>query len=358
MSRRKLAKAKAKRVSKARAAQAAKHDAIEAKTLLTVEKPKSGARRVFSLKGLRESLLTFGAIAGVLCMLMAVAAFGFDIKPVIFRSGSMSPAIDTGALAISHTVKAKDLAIGDIVTVKTSTGVRVTHRIKDLTLIDGKASMVLKGDANKLPDDKVYVVPSADRVLFDIPKAGYVVSWLSGSIGIFAGGLLAGLLVLTAFGPGTGNQKKPGARKIFGVSVATLTVGLISSGVAGTGNTQAYYTDTASAVSGTFSRQAAAVPVAPVINTCTRGITGIAKHSITWTEAVNPTTFEIRYTGSSRPVQSIVGTSRGPTPLTQDLNNEIGSFFLVAINASGTSLSSNLVNYGGEGSNKYCTVQP
>lgn len=176
MSRRKLAKAKARRAAKARAVQAAKQQAIEAKALLTVEKPKSRIRRMFSLNGVREGLLTFGAVAGVVCLLLAVASFAFGIKPIIFRSGSMSPTIQTGALAISQTVEAKDLAVGDIVTVKTDAGVRVTHRVKDLTFANGKASMVLKGDANKVPDDHVYVVRSADRVLFDVPKAGYVVS--------------------------------------------------------------------------------------------------------------------------------------------------------------------------------------
>ncbi|MEO6606132.1 MAG: signal peptidase I, partial [Aeromicrobium sp.] len=204
MSRRKLAKAKAKRVSTARAAQAAKHQALEAKELL-ISEPKGRLDRIFSLKGLREGLLTFGAIAGVFCMLLAVAALAFDIKPVIFRSGSMSPAINTGALAISQTVKAKDMQVGDVVTVKTDSGVRVTHRIQNVTLVDGHATLVLKGDANKAVDQDPYVVESADRVLFDIPKAGYVASWLSGPIGIFAGGLLVGLLLLIAFGQNTRN---------------------------------------------------------------------------------------------------------------------------------------------------------
>ncbi len=375
MSRRKLAKAKAKRASKARAAQAAKHQALEAKVLLTVEKPKSRVRRIFSFKGLREGLLTFGAIAGVVCMLLAVASFTFDLRPVIFRSGSMSPAIDTGALAISHTVKAQDLAVGDIVTVKTSTGVRVTHRIQSVTFAKGHASLILKGDANKVVDDHAYRVKSADRVLFDIPKAGYVVNWLSGPVGIFAGGLLAGLLVLTAFGPGTRNQSKPGARRLFGISVATLTLGLISTGIGGSTNTQAYYTDAANVQSGTFTAGNYAgvppVPPAPVITSCTVQ-NGMSPNNFVWTWAnTTPATlpantqFKITYS-------NFVGSQSLPSPATQNLtdntspysdvtvpvNDVAGDFVLTVTTPGGTSVSSNKYHFSGKNNSKLCAPAP
>lgn len=348
MSRRKLAKAKARRASKARAVQAAKHEAIEAKVALTAEKPQSRIRRMFSIKGLREGLLTFGAVAGVFCILLAVASFTFGIKPIIFRSGSMSPAIQTGALAISQTVEAKDLAVGDIVTVKTDAGVRVTHRVKDLTFTDGKASMVLKGDANKTPDDHVYVVQSADRVLFDIPKAGYVVSWLSGPTGIFAGGLLAGLLLLTAFGPGTRNQRKPGARKLFGISVATLTVGLISTGVSGSTNTQAYFTNAADLTSGTFTAGSYGTPPAPTGVTCTAGTTAANTVTISWNTVPGATNY--RLTRTDGPTTNAATTSRVLT----GTNNSSGSASVQAqIGAGPLSPSSASVSYTfGNGNNK------
>lgn len=334
MSKRKENKAKARRAAKARAAQVARHNAIEAKTLLTAEKPKSRIRRMFSLKGLREGLLTFGAIAGVLCMLLAVASFAFDVRPIIFRSGSMSPAIDTGALAFSHTVKAKDLAVGDIVTVKTSSGVRVTHRIQNVTFANDHASLILKGDANSVADDKAYRVASADRVLFDIPKAGYVVSWLSGPVGIFAGGLLAGLLILTAFGPGTRNQSKPGARKLFGISVATLTLGLISTGVGGPTNTQAYYADAANLTSGTFTAgsYAGTVPSAPSIS-CSRSgsnytiswspVSGATSYTVTWSDTSNHQSTQ--NVSASPVVLNPVFGPNGGHPITVTANNASGS---------------------------------
>lgn len=359
MSRSKLAKAKAKRASKARAAQAAKNQAIEMKALATAEKPKSRVRRMFSLKGVREGLLTFGAVAGVICMLLAVASFAFDLRPVIFRSGSMAPSIDTGALAISRTVKAADLKVGDIVTVKTGTGIRVTHRIQNLALSGNHASLILKGDANNVVDDHSYEISSADRVLFAVPKAGYVVSWLSGPVGIFAGGLLAGLLVLTAFGPGTRNQRGPRARRLFGISVATLTLGVVSGGIAGASNTQAYYSDAPSVLtSGTFTAgNYAALPAAPLITGCSGSGNGL---TITWSISPDPVSYIFKYVNPSRtgePFTLGIGAPKTKTTTT-NVNNSPGDIYLVAVNSAGTSPDSVHYHFSGTGTPKTCTALP
>lgn len=213
-------------------------------------------RTVFSFRAIREIALTLGAVAGVLCLLSGAATVAFDVKPVIFRSGSMSPAIETGALAFSRTVDASELAVGDVVTVPSGTGERITHRIQSVSVVDGKANLVLRGDANTVADDRVYVVKSAPRVLFDIPKAGYVVSFATGPIGIFAGGLLVGVVLLMIFRPGAPKPRKNpgGARRLYFAATA-LSVGVAAAGSVGaTTNTMAYYTDTAVVTSGTFTR--------------------------------------------------------------------------------------------------------
>lgn len=359
MSRTKAAKAKATRAAKARAVQASRTQALESATHALTLAPtrKSRSRTMFSLRAVRESALTVGAVTGVVCMLLTVAALAFDVRPVIFRSGSMSPAIDTGALAISKSVDAKDLAIGDVVTVKTGAGVRVTHRIQDLSLANGKATLVLRGDANGVADERAYVVKTADRVLFDIPKAGYVVSWASGPVGIFVGGLLVGLLMLTAFGPGSRRNKpgtpKPNNRRMSGVVVATLALGVFTTGAAGTQQTQAYYTDSAAMTSGTFSRAAApAVPAAPVITGCLRKGNDI---TLTWTASPDPTTFEIRYTPAlGFAAQSVPGTLRTIDSTGQNLNNVTGQIWIVAITGAGTSGQSNHFAFTGNGANATC----
>jgi signal peptidase I len=367
MTRRKLAKARTERAPQARAVHGAWQQAADARASGAGRRARR-SRRVLSLKGLREGLLTFGAVAGFICIAATVASFAFGIQPVIFRSGSMSPAIDTGALAISRDVPAKDLKVGDVVTVKTDAGIRVTHRIKDVSLVNGEASLVLKGDANKTPDDKVYVVPSADRVLFSVPKAGYVVSWLSGPTGVFAGGLLAGLLVITAFGPGTRKPRRGGTRKLFGISIATVTVGLLATGVGGPTNTQAFYTDQATLASGTFTAGNYPGPVVkPVVTSCVRidnGNNGDHPIKITWNAVPGANGYKVAYTNTGGGPQGNV--SLGAAVLTFQTpagayKNTSGTISVVATFPSAPDSPATVYNHSGSGNpvaNYNCVPAP
>ncbi|MFD1814524.1 hypothetical protein [Rhodococcus gannanensis] len=150
----------------------------------------------------REIALNVGAVAGLICVLAAAASFLFGIKPLVFRSGSMSPDIPTGALALSKAMPAADLAVGDVVSVENEQGTRITHRIQDVVAADGAgAVLILKGDANKDADITPYTVTEADRVFASVPGLGYAVSWLSSPTAIFLGGAFVGGLMVLAFGP-------------------------------------------------------------------------------------------------------------------------------------------------------------
>ena len=53
----------------------------------------------------------------------------------------------------------------------------------------------MRGDANEQPDAEVYTVTEAQRVVFVVPKAGYVVAWSTGPVGlVLLGGYGAFLL--------------------------------------------------------------------------------------------------------------------------------------------------------------------
>ena len=69
----------------------------------------------------RQGLLTGGAVLGVVCILLTVGSALFGLRPLVFQSGSMSPTIKTGALAISHRVDAASLEKGQVVSVPTGT---------------------------------------------------------------------------------------------------------------------------------------------------------------------------------------------------------------------------------------------
>lgn len=161
----------------------------------------AGVRRV------RETVLTVGAIAGLVCIVATVAGLLFDVKPLIFRSGSMSPEITTGALALARTVPVSDLAVGDIVSVENPEGSRITHRVFEIQPdSDGTAIVTLKGDANDAPDIQPYAISEADRVFWSAGRLGYVAAWLSSSTATFLGGMLVGVVLMLVIRPPTRDE--------------------------------------------------------------------------------------------------------------------------------------------------------
>lgn len=143
----------------------------------------------------RQGLLTGGAVLGAVCILAAVAAAAFGLRPLVFLSGSMSPTIETGALGIAHEVSASSLESGDVVSVPTEGGERVTHRIVSVAMDGAEAELTLRGDANATADADTYRVTHADRVLFDVPLVGYAIGWMVGPVGLFLLGLYAAFLL-------------------------------------------------------------------------------------------------------------------------------------------------------------------
>lgn len=124
---------------------------------------------------------------------------GADHSYVVL-TGSMRPAIDPGDVVIVQSVPAGAVAIGDVITFRTSgSDVPVTHRVVDVTEdANGGPAFATKGDANEDPDARV--VPAGQvvgRVVFTIPYIGYVVEFVNSPTGFVALVLVPiGLLVL------------------------------------------------------------------------------------------------------------------------------------------------------------------
>ncbi|MDZ4236207.1 MAG: signal peptidase I [Dietzia sp.] len=150
-----------------------------------------------------DGLLTVLAMLGVVCIIATIAAFALNISLIMFKTGSMSPTIPTGSLAVVRQIPASDIKVGDVTTVSRGEGrLPVTHRVVSVTPIGGASySVEMKGDANDSPDAQPYEVTDVKKVLWHAPGLAYVVSAVSQPKYMAAITVAASLLVVWAFWP-------------------------------------------------------------------------------------------------------------------------------------------------------------
>lgn len=141
----------------------------------TARRDRTAVRRARPTFG--DRLLTLAAVAGAACLLLVALAWAGGITLIMFRTGSMSPTIPTGSLAVVREVPTADLAIGDVVTVDRPGRLPVTHRVVDIEATT-PVTLTLQGDANPAPDAETYQVETVRRVLWSAPELGRIVAKL------------------------------------------------------------------------------------------------------------------------------------------------------------------------------------
>ncbi|MBT2497104.1 signal peptidase I [Microbacterium sp. ISL-59] len=160
-----------------------------------------GARAV--ARGLREVLLTLAAVGGVLCILLVILAFTGGYSLIMFKTGSMTPTIPAGSVALVQKIPAADIAVGDVVTVDRDAALPITHRVTGVEQADQGEQRVItmKGDANDVEDPAPYTVSDVRIVRGSVPALANVIVWF-GSPWVLGGVTLgASLLVVWAFWP-------------------------------------------------------------------------------------------------------------------------------------------------------------
>ncbi len=162
-------------------------------------RPVAKASAVTDLSVIDRWLLNMGAVLGAMCLVLAGASLLLGVKPLIFASGSMAPAMPTGSLALAVPTASSEVVAGDVVSVVSSSGTRVTHRVVSA---EPGVGLVLKGDANSIADLQPFAGLSVDRVFASFPYVGFVVSWLASPWLLLLGGGLCAYLLYVAFGRG------------------------------------------------------------------------------------------------------------------------------------------------------------
>ncbi|WP_347345513.1 S26 family signal peptidase [Microbacterium sp.] len=150
-----------------------------------------------------DVLLWVAAFGGTVCIVLVVFAYAFDITLIMFRTGSMAPAIPAGSVAVVQRIPASDVHVGDVVTVDRVDELPVTHRVRAVApgAMADERTLTLRGDANEQDDPFPYEVASVRRVIVAIPGAAVVVVAFGNPFVLGGVTLAAALLVGWAFWP-------------------------------------------------------------------------------------------------------------------------------------------------------------
>lgn len=120
----------------------------------------------------RSSVVGWASIAVGCTVLVFFSAGLLNVFPVVPISGSMSPTINVGDMAIVANTKATDIAVGDIIEYyKDNTP--ILHRVIDIEEAGGQIYFVVKGDANPTPDPLIRAQQVAGKVVMVIPIVGW-----------------------------------------------------------------------------------------------------------------------------------------------------------------------------------------
>lgn len=146
-----------------------------------------------------DAALSVLALLGVVCIAATIAAFALNISLIMFKTGSMSPTIPAGSLAVVKQIPASDIRVGDVTTVSRGENqLPVTHRVVAVSHVAGDMySIEMKGDANASPDSQPYEVTEVKKVLWHAPKLAYVVTTVSQPI--YMAGITVGAALLVAW---------------------------------------------------------------------------------------------------------------------------------------------------------------
>lgn len=165
--------------------------------------PPEGAQRRRGLALIADALLWVAALGGLACIVLVILAKTMSITLIMFSTGSMSPTIPAGSVAVVQAVPASELQVGDVVTVDRENLLPVTHRIT--TIEPGESSqeriITMRGDANEHDDPHPYQVTEVRKVLWSVPGLAKVIIWFGNPYVLGGITLAAAFIVGWAFWP-------------------------------------------------------------------------------------------------------------------------------------------------------------
>ena len=132
-------------------------------------KSSSRAKRVYSL-------VSWAAVGIISLALVSFSVGAFGVRPGVVLTGSTSPSISAGDIALTKEIAIDTINEGDIVQYyDPGKGITIWHRVIEIQEKGGSRAFIMKGDANNTPDLRP-ILPEQirGRVVFVVPKLGLV----------------------------------------------------------------------------------------------------------------------------------------------------------------------------------------
>ena len=117
-----------------------------------------------------------------LWMLAAAAAVGLiwfntgllGVQPALVSGQSMAPSYVVGDIIVTQDVDVDSLRVGDVIRYRSASGRSIFHRIIDVTGSGAGRVFITRGDNNNVNDPPVVAAQIDGRVVFKIPKIGWL----------------------------------------------------------------------------------------------------------------------------------------------------------------------------------------
>lgn len=151
--------------------------------LILVRQIYGEERRIIRKSGPSDNMLgwTATSLAAILILWFAMGVFSY--YPRVIISGSMQPGINIGDIIIVHRVAGEQVNVNDIILFPLD-DVKVSHRVVAVKDMENKRFFITKGDANKDPErDPLYEKKVLGKVVYVVPKMGWITIWLRGAVG-------------------------------------------------------------------------------------------------------------------------------------------------------------------------------
>lgn len=166
-----------------------------------------------SLPAVVERVGTIVAMAVTVLFVIAIASVAIGVhmgyQAVLMQTGSMTPSINPGDMAILDRTTPASIRVGDAITFvePDTSNTLVTHRVVAIAQTAAGPMFTTKGDANQAPDRwSVHYSASAWKVSAVLPGVGYALAFLQGTGGRVVVGVLIFVIVLALIGPSSARR--------------------------------------------------------------------------------------------------------------------------------------------------------